>query len=168
MNNALLKGIALVGALSALTGCFDSDDGDNTPEVNEGPVAEDAMFTTQADIAFTEMLSANDADGDMLTYSLADDSANGTTTVTADGDFTYTPNAQFTGTDSFVFSVSDGVNDADMGEVTITIEAQQVSFSSYTRDAFNQEATDTPLPVNGRAFTLDAEQSSFDDLLPQQ
>jgi len=166
MNNALLRGLVLVGAVSALTGCFDNDD--DKPEVNVAPVAEDAMFTTQADIAFTEMLSASDANGDALTYTLATDGENGTTTVTADGDFTYTPNAQFTGSDSFVFSVSDGVNDADMGEVTITIEAQQVSFSSYTRDAFNQEATDEPLPINGREFTQDAEESSFDDLLPQQ
>ncbi|MDP2535877.1 Ig-like domain-containing protein [Alteromonas stellipolaris] len=166
MNNALLRGMVLVGAVSALTGCFDNDD--DKPEVNVAPVAEDAMFTTQADIAFAEMLSASDANGDALTYTLATDSANGTTTVTEDGDFTYTPNAQFTGTDTFVFSVTDGVNDADMGEVTITIEAQQVSFSSYTRDAFNQEATDEPLPINGRAFTQDAEESSFDDLLPQQ
>ncbi|MEC7480574.1 MAG: Ig-like domain-containing protein, partial [Pseudomonadota bacterium] len=89
----------------------------------------------------------------------------GNAEINADGSFTYTPNAQVTGSDSFTFIVSDGVNPEVTATVSVTIEAQQVSFSSYTRDAFNQAPTDEPLPINGREFTQDADDTTFDDLL---
>lgn len=155
------------GLVLALSGCFDSDDDDDyqAPEENVAPVAVDEMLTTQADIAFAGTLTASDADGDALTFGLGEDGSLGSAVVNADGSFTYTPNAQVTGSDSFTFTVSDGVNPEVTATVSVTIEAQQVSFSSYTRDAFNQAPTDEPLPVNGREFTQDADDTTFDDLL---
>ncbi|GFD95115.1 hypothetical protein KUL156_51430 [Alteromonas sp. KUL156] len=155
------------GLVLALSGCFDSDDDDDyqAPEENVAPVAVDEMLTTQADIAFDGTLTASDADGDALTFGLGEDGSLGSAVVNADGSFTYTPNAQVTGSDSFTFTVSDGVNPEVTATVSVTIEAQQVSFSSYTRDAFNQAPTDEPLPVNGREFTQDADDTTFDDLL---
>lgn len=155
------------GLVLALSGCFDSDDDDDyqAPEENVAPVAVDEMLTTQADIAFDGTLTASDADGDALTFGLGEDGSLGSAVVNADGSFTYTPNAQVTGSDSFTFTVSDGVNPEVTATVSVTIEAQQVSFSSYTRDAFNQAPTDEPLPVNGREFIQDADDTTFDDLL---
>ena len=155
------------GLVLALSGCFDSDDDDDyqAPEENVAPVAVDEMLTTQADIAFDGTLTASDADGDALTFGLGEDGSLGSAVVNADGSFTYTPNAQVTGSDSFTFTVSDGVNPEVTATVSVTIEAQQVSFSSYTRDAFNQAPTDEPLPINGREFTQDADDTTFDDLL---
>lgn len=50
--------------------------------------------------------------------------------------------------------------------VNITIEALQVSFSEFSRVAFNQTATDTPLSVNGREFTQDVvDQNDYQDLI---
>ena len=127
------------GLVLALTGCFDSDDDNDyqAPEENVAPVAVDEMLTTQADIAFDGTLTATDADGDALTFGLGENGTLGNAEVNADGSFTYTPNAQVTGSDSFTFTVSDGVNPEVTATVSVTIEAQQVSFSSYTRDAFN-------------------------------
>ena len=155
------------GLVLALSGCFDSDDDNDyqAPEENVAPVAVDQMLTTQADIAFDGTLTATDADGDALTFGLGENGTLGNAEVNADGSFTYTPNAQVTGSDSFTFTVSDGVNPEVTATVSVTIEAQQVSFSSYTRDAFNQAPTDEPLPINGREFTQDADDTTFDDLL---
>lgn len=153
----------------ALTGCFDDDDDDkDMPEMNTAPEAVSEAFITQTDTAFSDMLSATDADGDSLTFSLDTDAMLGSVEVMDDGSFTYTPNAQVTGEDSFVFSVSDG-EDSATGTVTVTIEVLDVSVSDYTREAFAQDATDTPLPVNGREFIQDAEEpDAFDDLLMDQ
>ena len=157
----------IYGLVLALTGCFDSDDDNDyqAPEENVAPVAVDEMLTTQADIAFDGTLTATDADGDALTFGLGENGTLGNAEVSTDGSFTYTPNAQVTGSDSFTFTVSDGVNPEVTATVSVTIEAQQVSFSSYTRDAFNQAPTDEPLPINGREFTQDADDTTFDDLL---
>ncbi|MBT3136172.1 cadherin-like domain-containing protein [Alteromonas sp. ALT199] len=158
------------GLVLALSGCFDSDDDNNyqAPEENVAPVAVDQMLTTQADIAFDGTLTATDEDGDALTFGLGENGSLGSAEVNTDGTFTYTPKAQVTGSDSFTFTVSDGVNPEVTASVSITIEAQQVSFSSYTRDAFYQAPTDEPLPINGREFTQDANDSTFDDLLIDQ
>lgn len=158
------------GLVLALSGCFDSDDDNNyqAPEENVAPVAVDEMLTTQADIAFDGTLTATDEDGDALTFGLGENGSLGSAEVNTDGTFTYTPKAQVTGSDSFTFTVSDGVNPEVTASVRITIEAQQLSFSSYTRDAFNQAPTDEPLPINGREFTQDADDSTFDDLLIDQ
>lgn len=154
--------IALMLTPLLLTGCFNSDD----DKMNTAPVASSAMITTQADIAVTDMLSATDAEGDMLTFMLVDGPTLGTVDIKSNGDYTYTPNAQVTGTDSFTFNVSDGESTSMTATVDITIEAQEVAVSSYMRDAFMQSATDEPLPVNGRAFQQDvSEQDAFDDLL---
>jgi len=155
------------GLVLALSGCFDSDDDNDyqAPDENAAPVAVDEMLTTQADVAFDGTLTATDDDGDALTFGLGENGTLGSAEVNADGSFTYTPNAQVTGSDSFTFTVSDGVNPEVTATVSVTIEAQQVSFSSYTRDAFNQAPTDEPLPINGREFTQDADETTFDDLL---
>ena len=155
------------GLVLALSGCFDSDDDNDyqAPEENVAPVAVDEMLTTQADISIDGTLTATDADGDSLTFGLGENGTLGNAEVNTDGSFTYTPNAQVTGSDSFTFTVSDSVNPEVTATVSVTIEAQQVSFSSYTRDAFNQAPTDEPLPINGREFTQDADDTTFDDLL---
>lgn len=165
-----LKGAIVTSLVLALTGCFDNDDDKDyqTPEENAAPVAVDQMLTTQADIAFDGTLTATDEDGDMLSFGLGENASLGNAEVNPDGSFSYTPNAQVIGNDSFTFTVSDGVNPEVIATVSITIEAQQVSFTSYTREAFNQASTDEPLPINGRVFTQDADDTTFDDLLIDQ
>lgn len=162
---------ALISALTLImVGCGGSSGKDRkpTPDSNQAPTASGASLTTQADTELTGMLSAEDADGDSLTFALVDESANGSVTVEADGSFSYQPNDTFTGNDSFSFRASDGDRDSNVANVEIVIEPLEVSFSTYSRQAFGQMPTDEPLPVNGRVFVQDvAEPSAYDDLLTQ-
>ncbi|MCW8107458.1 Ig-like domain-containing protein [Alteromonas ponticola] len=160
--------ILAVAVSMAVTGCWWNDDDDkgvNTPPpVNNAPTAESETFITQTDTVIEDQLSANDPDGDELTFELEDAPANGSVEIAADGSFVYTPKSEFTGADMFTFNVSDG-EDTATGQIDITIEVLQVSFVEYFNQAFTQVSTDTPLAVNGREFTQDATDSSFDEYL---
>lgn len=146
-----------------LSGCNFSDD---DPVPNSSPSAMSVDLITQADIAIMDSAPATDADGDSLSFSLVTDAQNGELILQGNGQYVYTPNAAFTGTDSFEFSASDGVNMPVNGVVNITIEPQVIGFESYSREAFAQQQSDTPLPINGREFTQDViDPSAFDDLL---
>lgn len=159
-----LKILALgLGATLVLSGCnlFDDDD-----EKNVAPTTVTVDLTTQTETPITDMLSASDSNGDSLTYSLDQQAMLGTVTVDDNGQFTYQPKAEVTGSDSFTYMVTDGVNPGVPGMVNITIEALTVSFASYSREVFNQDAGDEPLAVNGRVFTQDvADPDAYNDLL---
>jgi len=167
-----MRKLSLVLIMSAaLTGCFDSDDdnddnGMDDPQENTAPSAISEAFATPVDTEFSDTLSADDPDGDTLTFTLGDEPTLGSVEVMESGEFTYTPNSEQTGSDSFTFTVSDGQGGEDTGTIEITIETEQVLISSYVRSAFAQEPTDTPLPVNGREFEQDVEDpEAFNDLL---
>ena len=93
--------------------------------VNVPPVANDASLSTAMDTPVNGTLSASDADGDPLTYSLVSTGSLGVAVITdaSTGAFTYTPNAGATGTDSFTFTASDGMATSNTGTVTVTIIA---------------------------------------------
>ena len=153
MNSNLTK-VALILSLATVLGACNDDD---EPTPNRSPVAMSVDLITQADVELVDSASASDADGDMLTYSVATEPMMGTLSLETDGSFSYLPNATFTGMDSFQFSVTDGVTNTSTGTVNITVEAQVVSFANYSRAAFAQQPTDEPLPTNGRDFTQDVE-----------
>ncbi|WP_438862351.1 Ig-like domain-containing protein [Neptunicella sp.] len=149
-----------------LSGCNGSDDNNSSMQTNMPPTAISIDLVTEADTPIMDSVQATDPDGDSLTYMVVTDPNLGMLTLQADGSFTYTPAAQQTGSDSFTYSVSDGKNGAVNATVNITIEAQQVVVSTYSRQAFEQQASDTPLPVNGREFTQDVQDpGAYDDLL---
>lgn len=164
-----LFAIALASSI-ALSGCnlFDSDKKELSEEINVPPTTITVDLITQTETAITDRLSASDENGDMLTFSLSQEASLGVVTVDMNGEFTYQPNAEVTGSDYFSYSVSDGVNPAVEGRVNITIEALEVSFSSASRAAFNQQPNDRALSVNGRVFIQDVEDpAAYDDLLGQ-
>ncbi|KPZ54762.1 MULTISPECIES: Ig-like domain-containing protein [unclassified Pseudoalteromonas] len=154
MRNLTLTHIGvLLGALT-LSACSNDDDNKQpTPVVNTAPSASDVMLTTQTEVEINDTLVASDADGDSLTYELTTEPTLGNVVVNSDGSFTYTPNKEATGSDSFMFGVSDGVNQQVTAMVDITIEALQVDFAQFASDAFNQSPNDEPLSTNGRVFT---------------
>ncbi|TMO81867.1 hypothetical protein CWC16_01680 [Pseudoalteromonas sp. S3776] len=154
MHNLTLTHIGvLLGALT-LGACSNDDDNKQpTPVVNTAPSASDVMLTTQTEVEINDTLVASDADGDSLTYELTTEPTLGNVVVNSDGSFTYTPNKEATGSDSFMFGVSDGVNQQVTAMVDITIEALQVDFAQFASDAFNQSPNDEPLSTNGRVFT---------------
>lgn len=165
MKNLWLKSTIVLISLSGLSGCFNDDD--DMPEVNTSPMATGANLITQTDTAITDKLSATDAQNDALSFSIKTEPTNGTVSVMSNGNFTYTPAANFVGSDSFAFSVTDGMTSPAEATINITIEALQVSFADYSRQAFSQMSSDTPLPLNGREFIQDVtDQNAYDDLIP--
>lgn len=160
-----IKTFAALAVFALLTACGGSSK-DGPPEVNQRPVASELSFTTQADIPLQGMLEGEDPEGKPLSYSLGEGPELGTLEITADGSFVYLPPEAMVGTDSFSYKVTDDYSTSAPAVVSITIEAQQVSFSSYSREAFAQMPGDKPLPTNGREFEQDViEPTAYDDLL---
>ena len=161
-SKALLP-LGLVAAL--LSGCG-NDDKKTPTKTNTTPVATASSFTAQANTTYTGKLTASDADGDKLSYTVVNAPTNGTLKVETDGSFSYMPNAEFTGNDKFSYSVSDGPSSTNAVDVTITVGLQEVSFNDYSRKAFKQMATDKPLPLNSVNITQDVTAANaYDDLL---
>ena len=94
--------------------------------VNDAPTAIDNVFTanfqTLLDVPSATGVLANDSDvdGNALTASLVTGPTHGTLTLAANGAFQYTPATGYVGTDSFVYSVSDGLL-SSQANVTITV-----------------------------------------------
>ncbi len=120
----------------------------NTPPVAANysyTIAEDAVLTVTSPGVLTGI---SDADGDLLTVSVANGPSDGTLSLNAGGgsgtgSFTYTPGSGFSGTDSFTYNVSDGVSTAT-GLVTVTVVAPleppvatAPSYSTYTGQPLN-------------------------------
>lgn len=154
--------LTLFVAAVLLAGCNSSD------KKNEAPQFGSTSFITETDVAIMDRLVASDENGDMLQFSAVSQPANGSLSLQPDGSFTYTPAAEFTGSDSFNVSVSDGELSA-MALVMIDVNVATVSFLSYSRNAFAQQASAMPLPVNGRQFTQDAVSTDdYADLIADQ
>jgi hypothetical protein len=90
--------------------------------VNDAPVAADQSVTTTEDTPLAITLTATDADGDTLTFSVVSGPSNGTLSGTAPN-LTYTPAANYVGPDAFTFTVSDGNGGTDTAVVSIDVVA---------------------------------------------
>ena len=77
---------------------------------NREPIVVGAEISTNVDVEYNGQLSANDADGDALTFSIDQQPMLGVVEITdpSTGVFTYTPNASVSGSDSFAFVATDG------------------------------------------------------------
>ena len=89
--------------------------------VNDVPTASDILMSFGEDTPINGQVSANDVDGDALTYSLVSDPVHGTLTFNADGSFSYSPDLNFNGTDSFTFKANDGNVDSNVGTVIFLV-----------------------------------------------
>gem|GEM_PF-3543431 len=85
---------------------------------NDAPVADSQIVTTNEDMAVAIILTGSDIDGDALTFTPGMP-ANGVLSGVAPY-LDYTPNPNFNGSDSFTFTVSDGLLSAS-GTVTINV-----------------------------------------------
>ncbi len=121
----------------------DGEDDSNTATVsidvnpvNDAPVANDGVATTSQEVPVTVNLSANDIDGDSLTYSIDTNVSKGTLSAISDNhNITYTPNSVYVGSDSFTFKANDGTVDSNIATVSITVNPPPV---------ISNEANDTP------------------------
>jgi VCBS repeat-containing protein len=123
--------------------------------VNDAPIAGNDDFATDEDVPLSGNVLVNDTDaeGDSLVAALAEGPANGVVEMNADGSFTYTPAADFNGTDSFTYTVDDGLGGSAIGTVSITINA-----ANDAPVANNDElVTDEDMPATGNVLTNDTD-----------
>ena len=92
---------------------------------NTAPVANNASLAVGHNTATNGTLSASDADGNTLTYSIVTNGGRGTAVITnaATGAYTYTPQTGQSGSDSFTFRVNDGVSNSNPATISVTIAA---------------------------------------------
>ncbi|PLX97553.1 MAG: hypothetical protein C0622_12825 [Desulfuromonas sp.] len=91
-------------------------------QVNEPPLAEDDLATTDEDVALAIDVALNDSDDGTITgWTVTTTTTNGTLTNNNDGTFTYTPDADFYGLDTFVYEVTDDAGATDTAQVEITV-----------------------------------------------
>ena len=97
--------------------------------VNSPPVAFPDSYQLNEDTSFSMPaalgLLANDSDveNDSLTAVVADQPVNGVIGVRPDGAFTYIPDQDFNGTDSFTYTVNDGLQDSIPVRVNLSVLA---------------------------------------------
>ncbi len=89
---------------------------------NAAPVAVSQSVSTAAGTAVNITLSATDADGNVLSYSIVAQPAHGTLGGTG-ATRVYTPAAGYSGSDSFTFAASDGSATSNVATVSITVAA---------------------------------------------
>ena len=94
---------------------------DNLISLNTAPTTSNSSFTANLNGATTHGLTATDADGDSLSYTVVNAPSKGTLSISTNGVATYTRNVGQTGTDLFRFKVSDGLQDSNTATVNITL-----------------------------------------------
>lgn len=80
-------------------------------------MAQDQSVTTDENVAKAVTLTATDANGDTLSFSVVTVPTNGTLSGTAPN-LTYTPNRGYSGPDSFTFRANDGQLDSNTATVS--------------------------------------------------
>jgi hypothetical protein len=93
---------------------------------NVPPVANNQSVNTQQDIPVSISLSATDANGDSLTYTVVTAPTHGTLSGSG-ANRTYTPAAAYTGSDSFTFKANDGAADSNIATVSLTVTSPPAS-----------------------------------------
>lgn len=91
--------------------------------VNDTPVAKAQSLSTTEETSLGVTLSANDAEGDSVSYAISSDPANGTVSNfdAATGKLAYVPDKNFSGQDSFTFTASDGNSRSAAATITINV-----------------------------------------------
>ncbi|WP_188111371.1 Ig-like domain-containing protein [Nocardioides antri] len=112
------------------------------PGSNTAPDATDVAGTTTASKSVVLTLAGSDADGDPLTYAAAD-GANGSVSLAGDV-ATYTPDDGFVGTDTFTYTVSDGVAEAS---ASVTVEVAKAPTTTKATPARKRAKIGKPIKV---------------------
>ena len=104
--------------------------------LNDPPVAVDDFASTEAGVAVTINMLANDydPDGDTLTVINLTQPGNGTIVSDGNGNFIYTPDNGFSGSDVFTYTISDGNGGTDIAYVTIVVTPPDVVIRDYAVD----------------------------------
>lgn len=116
--------------------------------VNDLPVADNSVVNVVEDTVKNFTLTAQDADGETLTYTIITQPSSGTLTGTAPN-LVYTPNPQFNGMDVFTYQVNDGTADSNVATVNVAVWAVNDAPVAF-EDAFSIPEDS---PTQNRALT---------------
>ncbi len=97
--------------------------------VNDAPIAVSTNLNTDENRAFSGLLLANDAEGELLSYRIVNNANNGTAIITdaSTGAYRYTPDNNVSGADHFTFKVNDGLLDSTPATVSVNIAPVNVA-----------------------------------------
>ena len=90
--------------------------------INTAPVTSGVATSTNEDSSTSILLLGSDTDNDPLTFATSTSPAHGTLSALVGSTTTYMPDPNYTGSDSFEYTVSDGIASAT-GTVTIAVSA---------------------------------------------
>ena len=95
---------------------------------NSRPLAEAQTVVTNEDSSESILLTGSDPDGDPLTFTIETQPSHGSLSGTAPN-LNYTPDPNFQGSDSFTFSVDDGIVASRLATVSISVSTGTVSIT---------------------------------------
>jgi RHS repeat-associated protein len=121
--------------------------------LNTAPAAEDQSASTNEDIEVPILLIASDLDNDLLVYQVVTSPIHGTLTGEAPS-LTYRPDDNYHGSDSFIFKAHDGLEDSNVGTVSLTIHP--VNDLPLAMDDTATTDEDTPL-TTGKVLANDTD-----------
>lgn len=125
---------------------------------NTPPAAQPQSVTLDEDASLAIVLTATDADGDVLSYTVVSQPANGMLSGTPPN-LTYTPNPNFNGPDSFSFVASDASTTSDPATVAITVQAANDAPTAV--DQTVEVLRGTPTPITLAASDVDGDALTF-------
>jgi VCBS repeat-containing protein len=89
--------------------------------VNQPPVANAHSYSITAGATLNDQLTGSDPENHALTYAVAQQPQHGNVQIQTNGAFTYAPTGSDSGSDSFTFTVNDGVNTSAPATISLTI-----------------------------------------------
>jgi probable HAF family extracellular repeat protein len=151
-------GISASGHVVGQASNSDGDDHAVRWQLNVPPTAVDQGVTTAQDTPVAFNVTASDADGDQLSYTVVSGPSHGTLSGNLPAG-TYTPAAGYTGPDSFTFRVNDGTEDSPVATVSITVT--RVNHAPAADDLSVSTPADTPVPITVTGSDPDGDPVSF-------
>jgi RHS repeat-associated protein len=121
--------------------------------LNTAPAVVSQSATTDEDIESLIFLMASDLDNDLLVYQIVTSPVHGTLTGEAPS-LTYKPDDNYHGSDSFTFKAHDGLEDSNVGTVSLTIHP--VNDLPLAMDDTATTDEDTPL-TTGKVLANDTD-----------
>lgn len=100
--------------------CDESPGISKEPTPNDSPIAKDQNISLKEDSSKSLVLTATDADGDLLNYHIVESPSNGILYGTSPN-LVYYPNPNFYGNDSFAFNVDDGKTTSNLALIDIQV-----------------------------------------------
>ena len=128
--------------------------------INSPPVATAASVSTNEDVAIPVTLAGVDPESTALSFEITTQPTKGVLSGSAPN-IIYTPNLNYNGSDSFAFSVSDGVNTSVPATVSISVNAlndtpsaTDASFSVKAGEAISVELTGADPDSTNLTYTV--------------